>query len=407
MAKIEVSGESHQQLVKERIWTKDFILICVANLLFFLAFQITLPTLPLFVTYLGGNEQLIGFIIGIFTFSALIIRPFAGHALETKGRRIVFLTGLIIFILSVGSYSIATSMLFLFIMRVFQGVGWGLSTTASGTIVTDIIPASRRGEGIGYFGLSGNIALAAGPTLGLLLVNQISYFWLFIFCAGLSVLAFILATFVTYKKPTEYKTRAKWDLYEKAALDPSILTLFITATFGGIATFLPLYTVQKGVEGIHWYFVIYALALMLTRLFSGKIYDKKGHRAVFLPGTSLIIIAMLLLAWMANSFVLFLAAFLYGVGFGTVQPALQAWAVERAPKNRRGMANATFFSFFDIGIGCGAILFGQIGYWLDYSSIYVASACSVFISVLYYFVILRKEKKAGIRNMKICKSREM
>src|SRR5690606_8344391 len=101
------------------------------------------------------NEQFIGFIIGIFTFSALIIRPFAGHWLETRGRKIVFLTGLSIFILSIGSYSIAAGMLFLFVMRIIQGIGWGLSTTATGTIVTDIIPASRRGEGIGYFGLSG------------------------------------------------------------------------------------------------------------------------------------------------------------------------------------------------------------------------------------------------------------
>ena len=101
---------------------------------------------------------------------------------------------------------------------------------------------------------------------------------------------------------------------------------------------------------------------------------------------------MLLLAWMANSAVLFLAAICYGIGFGTGQPALQALAVERSPKNRRGMANATFFSFFDLGIGCGAILFGQIGYWIGYTSIYVTSACSVLISVFYYFVILRKEK---------------
>src|SRR5690606_25021570 len=137
------------------------------------------------------------------------------------------------------------------------------------------------------------------------------------------------------------------------------------------------------------------------RLYAGRVYDKKGHRAVFLPGTTLIIIAMLLLAWMANSIVLYIAAVFYGLGFGTVQPALQAWAVERSPKNRRGMANATFFSFFDLGIGCGAILFGQIGYWLDYSSIYIAATCSVFISVLYYLVILRKEKNSRLNKLRV------
>lgn len=154
---------------KEKIWTKDFVLICLANFFVFLGFQMTLPTIPLFVEHLGGNDQLIGLVDGIFTFSALIMRPFAGHALETKGRRFIFLLGLAIFVFSVGSYSFITSILLLFMMRVIQGIGWGFSTTAAGTIATDIIPASRRGEGMGYYGLSGNLALAFGPSAGLLL----------------------------------------------------------------------------------------------------------------------------------------------------------------------------------------------------------------------------------------------
>src|SRR5579875_2068683 len=89
---------------KEKIWTKDFVLICLANFFIFLGFQMTLPTIPLFVEHLGGNDQLIGFVIGIFTFSALLLRPFAGHALESKGRRFVYLIGLAVFVVSVGSF---------------------------------------------------------------------------------------------------------------------------------------------------------------------------------------------------------------------------------------------------------------------------------------------------------------
>ncbi|MBS4202108.1 MFS transporter [Bacillus sp. FJAT-49732] len=381
-----------QSVSSDKIWTRDFILICLSNFFVFLGFQMTLPTLPLFVEKLGGNDQLIGIVVGIFTFSALLIRPSAGHALETKGRGFVFLTGLGIFVFSVGSFGFVKSLLFLFIMRIIQGLGWGFSTTASGTIATDLIPANKRGEGMGFYGLSGNIALAFGPSLGLALVGVISYTQLFLICAALGILAILLSSKIRYKQ-VEAKAAPqvkKWDFYEKSALPPSLLLFFITVTFGGIASFLPLYSTQKGIEGIQWYFLLYAAALMLTRTFAGKLYDERGHKAVFIPGTLLILISMLLLSWLPNSMILYTAAVLYGLGFGTVQPALQAWSVKESLPNRRGMANATFFSFFDLGVGIGAIVFGQIGHWLGYSSIYIVAAISVLCSILLYLYILMK-----------------
>ncbi|CEG28351.1 MFS transporter [Bacillus sp. B-jedd] len=376
-----------------RIWTRDFILICFANFFIFLGFQMTLPTIPLFVEHLGGNDQMIGYVVGAFTFSALLIRPYAGQALESRGRKFVFLIGLAIFVLSVGSFGFAGGMAFLFLMRFVQGLGWGFSTTASGTIATDLIPAERRGEGMGYYGLSGNIALAAGPSLGLILAGLLTFQNLFLLCAALGLGSLLLASMIRYKKveKSQKTVAVKWDFYEKTAVQPSILLFFMTVTFGGIASFLPLYTAQKGIVGIQWYFLIYALALMLTRAFAGQLYDRKGHRAVFIPGALFVLAAMILLAWLPNTAVLYIAAALYGFGFGTVQPGLQAWALEKSPRNRRGMANATFFSFFDLGVGAGALLFGQIGHIFGYGSIYKASAISIFISILYYLVLLRKE----------------
>lgn len=381
---------------KEKIWTKDFVFICLANFFIFLAFQMTLPTLPLFVKELGGSDQLIGIIIGIFTFSALIFRPYAGHALETKGRRFVYMTGLFIFVVSVGSYSFITSIALLLLMRIVQGVGWGLSTTATGTIATDLIPPKRRGEGMGYFGLSGNLALAFGPSLGLALVGAITFMELFLICAVLGLVAFLLSTKIGYKKVEQSPDKSvsvKFDIFEKTAVQPSMLLFFITVTFGGIASFLPLYAAEKGIAGIEGYFLIYALFLMISRTFAGKIYDKKGHQYVFPPGTILIFIAMLLLSWLPNTTVMLIAAALYGLGFGSVQPALQAWAVDQAPANRKGMANATFFSSFDLGVGLGAMLFGQLAFMFNYGVIYLTAAGSVLLSMaLYIFLLIRAKK---------------
>ncbi|MCM3602936.1 MFS transporter [Robertmurraya korlensis] len=378
----------------EKIWTRDFILICLSNFFVFLGFQMTLPTIPLFVESLGGNDQLIGVVVGIFTFSALLIRPYAGHALESKGRRFIYLVGLGIFVFSTGAFGIAGGLVFLFMLRIIQGVGWGLSTTASGTIATDLIPPKRRGEGMGYYGLSGNLALAMGPTLGLALVGYLSFTELFLICGVLGAVAIALSSRIRFKpvEPVATSKYKKLDLYEKTALPPSILLLFITVTFGGIASFLPLYTVKKGIEGIEWYFLLYAIALLISRTFAGKLYDQKGHRFVFPAGSIMIMAAMILLAWIPNSTILYLAAIIYGLGFGTVQPALQAWSVQNSPISRRGMANATFFSFFDLGVGIGAILFGQIAFWLDYHSIYIASAVSVFIAILLYYTVFGREK---------------
>jgi MFS family permease len=387
--------KNQDQIGKERIWTRDFIFILFANFFIFLGFQMTLPTIPLFVEKLGGNDQLIGFVVGIFTFSALLLRPFAGHALESRGRGFVYIFGLTIFVLSVGSYAFAMSILFLFVMRVVQGVGWGYSTTASGTIATDLIPPIRRGEGMGFFGLSGNIAMAFGPALGLILTSKLSFPVFFFICAGCGLIALILASQIKYKKAEKKPSKSehrRFDFYEKTALQPSFLLFFITTTFGGIASFLPLYTAEKHIAGIQWYFLLYAIGVLITRMFAGKIYDKRGHQAVVIPGEIMILAAMILLAWLPNSTILFLAAILYGLGFGSVQPALQAWAVDQAPMNRKGMANATFFSFFDLGIGVGAMVFGQIAQLLGYRFIYIIASLSVLVSMILYFFLLFKNR---------------
>lgn len=383
---------------KSRIWTKDFIIIVIANFFIFTSFQMTLPTLPLYVQEIGSNETWVGIIVGIFTFSALLIRPFGGKLLDTTGRAPVFLIGLAILVLSLYSLAISTTILILVIVRIVQGVGWGLSNTASGTIASDLVPKDRRGEGLGFFGLSGNLALAIGPALGLFLVDHIAFSTLFIICGSLTLIALVLALNVRYVKPEpltdseiqeDADTAERFNFIEKRALPASALLFFITFTFGGIATFLPAYTFQQGFQShyIQIYFVLYALALVTTRFFAGRIYDRRGLPIVFIPGIILIISGLTLLAILKSPVYLFAGAILYGLGFGTVQPALQASAINSTPIRKRGMANATYFSAFDLGVGLGAITFGLVAQYADYSSIYWISAGSGVLSLLLFFIL--------------------
>ncbi|MFC3420306.1 MFS transporter [Salinicoccus hispanicus] len=394
----------------QKIWTKDFILIVIVNFFIFTAFQMTLPTLPLFVQEIGASDRWIGIVVGIFTFSALLIRPSAGKLLDTKGRAPVFLTGLVIFVISMFSLAASFTIFMLLMVRVMQGVGWGLSSTSSGTIATDLVPKKRRGEGLGYYGLSGNIALAFGPALGLFLVNHISFTMLFSICGMLGAAALILAANIKYEKPDEEAPARnkdtyvpRFDIVERRAMPAASLLFFITVTFGGIATFLPVYTYQLGFEStyIQFYFVIYAAFLMLSRLLAGRLYDRKGIAIVFVPGCLSIIAAMLMLGFMPSPAYLFIAAALYGFGFGCVQPALQAWAVNRVENNRRGMANATFFSAFDLGVGLGAISYGFVAEAFGYSTIYFTSAVSVTIALILFFYIMQKYKKEQFQATKM------
>ncbi|SDB81215.1 Predicted arabinose efflux permease, MFS family [Pelagirhabdus alkalitolerans] len=382
--------------MKEKIWTRDFALICVANFFIFLGFQMTLPTVPLLVQSLGGTDQIIGLITGVFSFSSILFRPYAGHALESKGRQPIYMLGLAIFVLSVGSYAIVPSIIFLILMRLVQGAGWGLSTTATGTIVSDFTPQARRGEGMAYFGFSGNLALAIGPSLGLTLAGALSYTQLFLIIASTGLIAFVLASRIQYKKiedlpQPEKSTTVKFDIFEKSAVTPSILLFFVTVTFGGITSFLPLYTAQEGVSGIEFYFLFYAIALLISKTFAGKLYDVKGHIYVFLPGGVLVVLAMLTLFIMPDTWALLLAGTLYGLGFGSIQPALQAWAINQSPANRRGMANATFFGSFDLGVGTGAMVFGLIATAFGYAYIYLAAALSVATAMVIYTILVIKK----------------
>lgn len=383
---------------KSKIWTRDFIIIVIANFFIFTSFQMTLPTLPLYVQEIGSSETWVGIIVGIFTFSALLIRPFGGKLLDTTGRAPVFLIGLVILVISLYSLAISTTILILVVVRIIQGVGWGLSNTASGTIASDLVPKDRRGEGLGYFGLSGNLALAIGPALGLFLVTRIEFSTLFIICGSLTLIALVLALNVRYVTPKPLTTleieedasiKTRFSFIEKRALPASSLLFFITFTFGGIATFLPAYTFQQGFEPhyIQLYFVFYAISLVATRFFAGRLYDKRGLTIVFIPGVILIIIGLVLIALLKSPMYLFVGAIFYGLGFGTVQPALQASAINTTPPRKRGMANATYFSAFDLGVGLGAITFGLVAQYIDYSSIYWMSAGSAFLALIMFFIL--------------------
>ncbi|MFZ5900523.1 MAG: MFS transporter, partial [Bacillota bacterium] len=144
------------------LWTRDFALVCLFNLAIFISFQMLMPTIPVYVDRLGGNQAVIGLVTGIFTVSSVALRPWTGLGLDRYGRRGIWLAGTLVFVLAVAGYNWALSIALLMMLRVVHGAGWGILTVSAATAATDLVPPPRRGEGMGFFGLGANLGMAVG-----------------------------------------------------------------------------------------------------------------------------------------------------------------------------------------------------------------------------------------------------
>ncbi|OQA07757.1 MAG: Bacillibactin exporter [Firmicutes bacterium ADurb.Bin373] len=372
----------------ERLWTRDFVVITFITLFTFIGFQMLLPTLPVYASQLGGSDTAVGLVVGVFTISAVIIRPFTGHYLDLYGRKGILFAGLLIFAASILAYAWAPSLFILLVFRFIHGIGWGLCSTASSTVATDVIPKSRLGEGMGYYGLASTLSMALAPALGLYIINSFNFDVLFMLSAGMVAVAITLALTINYHKPAA--TRSGFNLIEKAALRPTVVVFFITMTYGAVVAFIALYAAQHGITNIGSYFTIFALALAISRPVCGRLADRIGFDLIIIPGIILVATAMFLLYFASGLHWFWLAAVLYGAGFGAAQPVLQALAVISVPPQRRGLANATFFTGFDLGIGAGSIMWGAVASVTGYSVMYLLATIPAMAALASYSLLGRK-----------------
>lgn len=378
------------------LWTKDFISITIINFFIFLSFQMIIATLPLHVENVGGNQNIIGWMTGLATISAFLIRPIAGIALDRLGRRIVFVVGHIILIIT--TYFLGVHNIWLIIIiRFMNGTGWGLGSTSSMTIASDTIPIKRFGEGIGLFNLSNGLGMAFGPLIGLSILNSVGFNYVVTLGAILGIIALILSQFIKYKEIDKTKVeenRSKKFLpFEKESIRPSLLIAIITITYGSIIAFIPLYGVEQGVENIGLYFTIYAFFLMFIRPIAGKMIDKKGFDIFVYSGIIILILSMLILSRSTNIVIFIISAALYGIGFGLLESSLLTMAVTYAPEGKIGGANATFFACFDGGIGLGSIIAGMLASSLGYSRMYLLMVIPILIAGIFYKFIKKDNIK--------------
>ena len=386
--------------MKNKLWTKDFTLITMANLLMAVAFYFMVPILPVFLTdNFFATESQIGLVLSFYTIAALLIRPFAGYALDAMGRQSIYVVSLLFFSAMFFGYLWATSILFVLIVRFMHGLTWGSMSSAGSTIAVDLVPLKRRGEGIGIFGLSMTIAMAIGPLIAIAITGDGSFERLFYSAAGFSFLGLVLALFVRIPKVKRVKKKFKVSsLIEKKSLPVSLNMFLVTIPYGGIISFIALYGRSIGIESSGLFFLLLALGIAISRIVSGKSFDRVGPKKICIMGLGLLIVGLPVLAFYQNFIGYHVAALILGFGFGVIMATFQAIANHNVEPEKRGAANSTYLTFFDFGIGLGMLLVGFLIQVMDYAGAFVLCAAIEVLSLVVFIYYTMPKFKIASRN---------
>ena len=384
--------------MKDRLVTPSYLLIIAANFLQFFGFWLLIPVLPFYLQEVfGADKTSIGAILSCYTIAALCIRPFSGYLLDSFARKPLYLIAYFFFTAMFGGYLLAGTLTLFILFRIIHGFSFGMVTVSGNTIVIDIMPSSRRGEGLGYYGLANNIAMSIGPMTGLFL-HDAGVGYTVIFCC--SLLAGIIGLTCAWLVKTPYKPPIK---REPISLDRFILLkgipagislLLLSIPYGMTTNYVAMYAKQIGItSSTGFFFTLMAIGMAVSRLFSGKLVDKGKITQVIAFGLYLVCFCFFGLSscgWLihwgttATTLFFFIISLLLGIGFGTMFPAYNTLFVNLAPNQQRGTATSTYLTSWDVGIGIGMLAGGYIAEVSTFKMAYLFGAFLTVVSLFYF-----------------------
>lgn len=392
-------------VVKDRLFTQSYILMCLANFLTAFSFFLLVPTLPFYlVDNYSIDSSMVGLVLSCYVVAVLCIRPFAGFIADYFQRKKVYVISYILFAVSFVGYLFIERNIALFVLlRVLHGFAFGALNTTGNTLVIDIMPSSRRGEGLGYFGVTNNLAMAFGPMTGLFLITDGNYNLMFLAALAAAMAGMTLSFLIKVKhrqpKPNLGKIFSVDRFFLLEGIPASIAFFMLAIPYGMTSSYIAIYAEEIGVvRGAGMFFTVQAAGLIVSRLISGKMVDKGYITQTIRRG---IIIALIGVAGEASlalvssfnmscGYVLYFAsAFLVGYGFGTVFPAFNTLFINMAPNSRRATANATYLTGWDVGIGAGMLLGGTLSV-NGYEGSFFFGALLVTASLVYFVTFVAR-----------------
>lgn len=377
---------------KEKLWNSEYLKVWCSNFMMYFAFMLMTPLLPLYLKdTFGADKELIGLVLSGYALAALCIRPFSGYIVDSFPRKTVLLISYFLTCAFFGGYLLAGSLTMFAIFRTLHGAPFGATGVSIATMAIDVLPSSRRAEGIGYYGLSNNIATAIAPTVGLLLFAKYGdyrmLFWLSFICSMAGVIV-----------DSTLKTRPRELVKEKKALSLDrffllkgwalfLVMLTVAFAYGVLSTYVAIYGQERlGITtGTGIWFALLSVGLIISRLTGNKSLARGEVVRNVSMGILVSITGFTLFAAVHTPWAYYLAPFIIGLGNGHLWPACQTMFINLAPNSQRGTANSTILTSWDLGMALGMFAGGAVAEHMGYYTAFWVGVAQYAVGVLFFF----------------------
>ncbi len=375
---------------KTPLFNKSFLLLSLSAFLFFASFNMIIPELPAYITSLGGAEYK-GWIIGLFTITAGISRPFSGKLADKIGRLPVMIFGAVICFVTGLIYPFVTTVVAFLALRLLHGFSTGFTPTGNAAYVADIVPPRRRGEAMGVIGVAISVGTATGNAVGGYLGSLYPVDVVFYTSSAVAILSIIILAgmdeTLAQKVPFHFRLLKlkRNEIIDVNVLPPAIFMALTVFSFGLVLTIMPDYSEYLGISNKGLFFAVFVLASLVVRIVAGKISDRVGRVKVLTVSALLLSVAMVLIAYTSSLITLIGAGIVFGFAVGMNSPTVFAWAIDLAEEDKRGKALATLYIFLELGVGLGAVISGWV-YANDSNNFkltFFTGAAFAFIGFLY------------------------
>jgi MFS family permease len=358
-----------------QLWTWPYALNLLATLSFFGSFFYLISVLPDYVDSIGGAPWQVGLVVAGYTAVPLLTRPLVGRYADRGHRVRMMQIGVATLVLSLALMVIAEDVWSLLVLRFAQGIGLAMFPTAAGSMVAELAPLPRRGEGVGYFGMASGAAQAAFPVLGVLVFDQ----WGFdaVFLTAAATAAFTLLVVSTFDEPMAAATpdlEAPTALFPRPAIFPMAVFMTVTFAIGAASAFLPLLNDERDLGNVGLYFFCLGVLSVIGRPILGLVADRYGRVVIMAPALVAAAAGMAVLAVADSTLLMLLSGALGGFGLAGTHTGAYALALDRVPDNQRGGATAVFQYAWDLGGLGGGVLLGIIASLIAVSAVFWASA---------------------------------
>lgn len=388
----------------ERLWNANYLKAWSANFMLYFSFMVMTPLLPLYLSEVfGATKDETGMVLSGYALTALLVRPFSGFFVDSFPRKLVLLVCYGLFALLFGGYLVAGSLLSFFILRTLHGAPMGATTVANSTVAIDVLPSSRRAEGIGYYGLSNNLGTAIAPTVGMLIYQwAASYDIIFLISLVTASIGFVINSTLHLRKRTipsstsdEAKRRLPVSLDRFLLLKgwPEALCIALFSySYGVMSTYIAIYAKQElGITtGTGLFFTLLCVGLISSRLVGAKGLRKGKVTENATHGVVIALVGYLVFAALHNAWGFYGAAFIVGLGNGHMFPAFQTMFINLAHSSQRGTANSTLFTAWEAGVGLGIIIGGFAAEHFSYGAAFWTAWVSNAAGVILFFAYARQ-----------------